>query len=281
MHIHQVETDYSWALMQSVLLAFNREHITSYLERAFDICTGKKTQDDMKPYTVLHMCSAHILKAVRQAISKQTDDQGLRDFVTFAFARLQNVCSLAETRHIFSALCSVLTTPKSCENVKASLQILESVIAKPQEGKLDETMEIGDTEKWDCEDRNNATTIVGSSPFIPYFRQIFEEAKEHSASQTSFSKDNNPYFCPGIIDMLFDHYLAIFPMWSGLLLRHLAFASHDQKDIKTKSRKTRDTNCHVEKWFGIVKQTIMKSKKKLRPGTFIRKMHCSLQTRYT
>ncbi len=83
MHIHQVETDYSWALMQSALLAFNREHITSYLEQAFDICTGKKTQDDMKLYTVLHMCSAHILKAVRQAISKQTDDQGLRDFVTF------------------------------------------------------------------------------------------------------------------------------------------------------------------------------------------------------
>ncbi|KAL0149037.1 hypothetical protein M9458_055652, partial [Cirrhinus mrigala] len=180
-HIHQVETDYSWALMQSVLLGFNREDITAYLERAFDISTGKKTQDDMKPYTVLHLCSAHILKAVRQAISKQTDDQGLRDFVTFAFARLQNACSLAETRHIFSALCSVLTTPKSSENVKASLQILESVIAKPQEGKLDETMETGDMEKWDCEDINNAaTTIVGSSPFIPYFRQIFEEAKEHS-----------------------------------------------------------------------------------------------------
>lgn len=93
------------------------------------------------------MCSAHILKAVRQAISKQTDDQGLRDFVIFTFARLQNACSLAETRHNFSALCSVQTTPKCSENVKASLQIIESVIAKPQEGKLDETLEIGDTEK--------------------------------------------------------------------------------------------------------------------------------------
>lgn len=27
--IHQVETDYSWALIQSVMLAFNKEHIIS------------------------------------------------------------------------------------------------------------------------------------------------------------------------------------------------------------------------------------------------------------
>lgn len=95
MTIHQVETDCSWALMLGVLQAFNKEKITSYLERAFDICTGKRSQDDIKPFTVLHICSAHILKAVRQAISKQSDDQGLRDFVTFAFARLHNACVLS------------------------------------------------------------------------------------------------------------------------------------------------------------------------------------------
>ena len=39
----------------------------------------------------------------------------------------------------------------------------------------------------------------------------------------------------------------------------------------------RDTNCHVERWFGIVKQSILRKQRRLRPGTFVRKMHGSLQ----
>lgn len=42
LQIHQIETDYSWALMQSVLLTFNRENITTYLDRAYAVCTGEK-----------------------------------------------------------------------------------------------------------------------------------------------------------------------------------------------------------------------------------------------
>jgi len=47
------------------------------------------------------------------------------------------------------------------------------------------------------------------------------------------------------------------------------------------TEKTRDTNCPVEKWFGIVQHSIMgKIKIKMTPGTFIRKMYPSLQARY-
>jgi len=85
--VHKVETDYSWALMQSVMLAFNKEKISSYLDRAYDFCTGKTSWDEIKSFTVLHICSAHILKAIKQAISRQINDKGLRDFAILFFCK--------------------------------------------------------------------------------------------------------------------------------------------------------------------------------------------------
>ncbi|XP_048017998.1 uncharacterized protein LOC125249699 [Megalobrama amblycephala] len=281
--IHQVETDYSWALIKSVMLAFNNEHISAYLNRAYDFCTNKKSVDEMKSCTVLHICSAHILQAVRQAISRQTDDKGLRDFATYAFARLQNASNMTESRMVFRALCALLTTQQNTDLVKESLCILESVISRSKEEPLEETPQSEDWEMCESEDRTHATTISGKSPFYAFFQQIMEEVKEEMVDDgTGLATEDNPYFCPGILTVLFDTYLAIFPLWSGLLLGDLTrYECHEQDMVTTKKLpKTRDTNCHTERWFGIVKHSIMHKGKKVNPGVFIRKMRKSLQERY-
>ncbi len=283
-NIHQVETDYSWALIQSVMLAFNKEHISSYLNRAYKFCIGQKSWAEMKSHTVLHICSAHILKAVRQAICRQTDDKGLRDFATFAFARLQNASNMTESTIVFRALCAMLTTPQNTKLVKESLCVLESVISRSKEDTLEETTQSKDWEKCESEDRRHAATVTGRSPFTAYFQQAMQEVKEQEAGEdTCLVKEDNPYFCPGIITFLFDTYLAISPLWSGLLLGDLSrYESHKEDLVTTKKHpKTRDTNCHVEKWFGIVKHSIMEKGKQNKPGTFIIKMHQSLKGRYT
>lgn len=41
---------------------------------------------EKKGFTVLHLCSAHIIKAVSQGIGRKTSDKGLKDFATFVFA---------------------------------------------------------------------------------------------------------------------------------------------------------------------------------------------------
>lgn len=56
--ISHVETDFSWALLQAVLLAFNREDIFAYLRRCFAITQGKRKLKTIKKYTVLHLCAA-------------------------------------------------------------------------------------------------------------------------------------------------------------------------------------------------------------------------------
>ncbi|CAM4608791.1 unnamed protein product [Leuciscus chuanchicus] len=283
-NVHQVETDYSWALIQSVMLAFNKEHLSSYLDRAYEFCTGEKSWDDMKSYTVLHICSAHILKAVRQVVSRQTEDKGLRDFATYAFARLQDANTMTESRLVFRAFCALLTTPRNTNLVKESLCVLESVISRSKEDTLEETSQSEDWEMSESEERRHAMTIIGRSAFSAFFQQIMKEVKEEEAGdETCLAKEDNPYFCPGILTVLFDPYLAIYPLWSGLLLGDLTRYESCEQDLVTTLTlpKTRDTSCHIERWFGIVKHSIIHNKNKVKPGTFIRKLHQSLQARYT
>lgn len=279
--IHKVETDYSWALIQSVMLALNKEHIISYLNRAYECCTGKKTWDGSK--SILHICATHVLKAVRRSIKKQTDDEGLKDFALFAFARLQNASSMTESGTVFRALCTLLTTPQNTERVKVNRNILESIILRFKQDTPEETIQSEDWESREREERKQEKSITGSSPFFAYFQQILKEVKEQALDEVCSTDEVNPYFCPGILKILFDTYLAIFPLWSGLLLGDLSrHKLHEQDNLTANaSQITRDTNCHIENWFRIVKHSILHSKKKLRPGKFIRTMHRSMQGRYT
>lgn len=73
--MRQVEADFSWALIGSVLLSFNKESIT-YLNRAHSRVSLEE-KEDCEDFTVLHLCSAQILKAVARGFGKKTNDNGL------------------------------------------------------------------------------------------------------------------------------------------------------------------------------------------------------------
>lgn len=102
---------------------------------------------------------------------------------------------------------------------------------------------------------------MNRSPFTSFFHQLLEEVSEQAANETESTEDNL-YFCPGIINFLFNNYLAIFPLWSGILLGSVKRYASDNNTVDTKSRpeKTGNANCHVENWFGIIKQSIIKTK---------------------
>lgn len=79
-----------------------------------------------------------------------------------------------------------------------------------------------------------------------------------------------------------NNYMGIYPLWSGALLEDLRKHASDKENTghKSDSAKTRDTNCHVETWFGIVKNSILHKKRKFRPAEFIQRMYASLKGRY-
>ena len=63
LNIDQIEMDYSWAIMHSTWLAFNKLSIAQYLCKCWEIVSDKTSTMSTIP-TVLHLCSAHIMHQI-------------------------------------------------------------------------------------------------------------------------------------------------------------------------------------------------------------------------
>lgn len=154
--IHRVEMDYSWSLMQAVLLSFNKESVLAFLESVYAICQKQKkmVRDQIKDY--LHLCAAHVIKAVSAAFRRKTSDKGLKAFATFVFARLQNTVCVDEALEIFKALCVALLSRYITASVLSSVAFLRDIIN--QDVPMQETTE--ETPNWEDEE-NTSRTITG------------------------------------------------------------------------------------------------------------------------
>ncbi|KAK9961941.1 hypothetical protein ABG768_007335 [Culter alburnus] len=276
-NIHQVETDYSWALIQSVLLSFNKQDINTYLMESYNVVKGNNTMTEFRRLTVLHLCSAHIIKAVQGAIGRKTTDKGLKEFATHCVAQLMNTTSLQRALDIFKCMCYVFYTKSNTQCVNQSLQTLQDHIRGIiiPEDTLDEKQAVDDYIP------PEAKTILARSPFTKEFGSVLEAVMAIEDPELENEMDNNKYHCPEILDILMKDYMPIFPLWSGLMLGDLK-RFKDRESIRDDSyvQKTHDTNCHAENWFCIVKDKILLKKLHHRPATFIQKMYASLQGRY-
>lgn len=186
-------------------------------------------------FTVLHLCSAHVLKAVTHGFSKQTGDHAVKEYATYCFGLILNSTTLQEALNLFQDMSILFMSANHSDEVEAAKNTLDEKILKSKPTTVDDcglTTYVEDM------------TICGRSPFTRLFKSCLET---RCAPTKSLKK--NEFYCTGIIDVLLNNYMGIFPLWSGILLGELSrFFKEGRKD-----RKTRETNCHVEQWFSIVK----------------------------
>lgn len=125
---------------------------------------------------------------------------------------------MASALGFFRSFCIVLTGRHNSSLVKENLKALQKSIKEgnvadlEEEDEEDRAKEPRDEE----EDRRNGKTIIQRSPFSAEFRKVFEEVQEQLAESNADSQtsEDNPYHCPAIIEVLFEHYLGVFPLWS-------------------------------------------------------------------
>ncbi|TKS90225.1 Zinc finger protein 658B [Collichthys lucidus] len=251
---------------------------------------------------------------------KNVTDKGHKEFLTFVFARLQNSRTLQEGVNIFRCLCIILLSKNCSEVVEENIQRLQRVIQHSKcEHTVSSDSEVAENyEDAFCHSQTIAGSSPFSAVFRHACDDAKEKIDAEQSSDKP--SDDNLYYCPGIVKFLLDNYMPIFPLWSGIMLGDLTQIAvdinkknlreeevneewtdktdqetdqhkdcndkcSDQKEedeelLEDRTEKTRETNCHVEQWFGIVKHHILRKKKQLRPGTFIRTMYRSLQDRY-
>lgn len=183
---------------------------------------------------------------------------------------------MQEALDVFYHMCVLFDAEEYTNSVKQSKMYLDECILQTRDLKLEESGHVMGEEESKME--TNAHSIIGRSPFTQAFQVRRDQAECDILSDDAFHVKIH-YLCPGVIDALLRNYMGIFPLWSGLLLGDL---SRHRKGTSKKdgSRKPRDTNCHVELWFGLVKHCILLKKKYLRLAEFVSKMYASIQGRY-
>ncbi|KAJ4949388.1 hypothetical protein JOQ06_020903 [Pogonophryne albipinna] len=122
--------------------------------------------------------SATHLLCTPQSIGRRTADKGLKEFATFAFARLQNATSMTTALNIFRSLCTVFIGKHNSNTVLIHLKAMKDFIKECRIPDMEEGDKLGDspfTQEEDDEERRNAHTAVGRSPFTYEFRKVMEE----------------------------------------------------------------------------------------------------------
>lgn len=258
----RIEVDFSWPLINSILLVFGSENMVKYLHNCWKSLRDKDINDHQ---TVVHICSFHMLGIIKQKLSTIHADKKLKEFGKFCFALLQNSASLEEATQIYALICKVLSSKVYCGSVESSLTSLKNRIAVLPDKLMEEADDFLQSDRCSEEEALpllTESTIRKSSPFESHFKQT----KNSALSELTEEGSENVYWSEEILKV-FEAYMYLYPVWSGSML--------------TREGITRDPNADVENWFGVVKNTILQKKRNIPVGLFIRKLHIQVKGRTT
>ncbi|MEW8548540.1 MAG: hypothetical protein AB2693_33990, partial [Candidatus Thiodiazotropha sp.] len=272
MNVRKVKTDFSWVFIQSVLKTFNLMNIKQYLFNCFDIIHRRKDREYLDNFTVVHLCSSHMIKDFGRYLYKLppfSSNKRVKRFAMHCFARLQNCVSLSEAEALFKLMCTVFGSPRENKKLKAATKALEKKLKSFDEEIDDDPLTDRDESQLekDYSFQFEGKNIKEVSPFTDIFTKILNE------SNCSDEDPTNDLYYPEMLNILTKVCFPLFPLWSGLMLQPLKYA-----DEKSDVVSTRDTNAPVEGWFKAIKQDVSKTRHE-RPSKFIIKLRKTLKGR--
>ena len=97
-----IVTDFSYALINVVLLAFNRMTTSEYLQHAYDVINGDVAETEALSRCYISICVSHMIKATADKLRKRETDTTKRKFVLVIFAALQRCHDLETATHLYA-----------------------------------------------------------------------------------------------------------------------------------------------------------------------------------
>lgn len=255
---HIIVLDFSFALINCVMLAFNKCKLLMYLQAAWKFLSGQQKRFVM---TIVKLCCAHFMKAAANRLVRLEKKKGIRKAVLVVIAALQRCRSLSDAANKYLAAFHLFTeSKKTAETETAKNTLLNESNEKAfheQYGDLIDEVSAEETELQDVSERQQ--NLRKQSPFSRYFASIVRRSENDGTqndnpSQSIISVPNELY-SPSALKVVTD-LLPYFPMWSGVL--------HPDSDNPTQS------NATVESHFRNLKHSTLNGRKCLRPGDVIR-----------
>jgi len=258
-----VVVDWSWALINSLLIEWNRCNIVDYLKRVYlNVNEGTQIEDT---FLIVHTCCAHFMKRVSSYMhTKFSKYIEIKTFVLECVAVMLMSTELLELDEIFEEFMTILLTP-SAEKAQISIIRLNQLYRK-----IDIVDQTEDFEDQNLEyetiliNDNSESRIFTASPFFVRYNHKFVKLKEQLQICDNIT---NKYYNIEIAQYITYKLMPFAPMWTSILLSLV------------KPNIARLSNAYVESYFNIVKKEILQGEVNLKIGRFINKMksyNCSL-----
>ena len=108
--IKKVEIDFSWAMIHSTCLAFNKFSIFNYLQYCWEFIANN---ENIGVITVLHLCSAHIMHRISYNLNKKFKlEKAIKRIILHVFGRMVNCRQMNESNQLFGLGCYILCSKK-------------------------------------------------------------------------------------------------------------------------------------------------------------------------
>jgi hypothetical protein len=308
-----VVTDFSFALLNSVLVVFNCEmrrrtddnkhEMLVYLEIAFELLVLNKNDRFENLITLIYICSTHYLYNFIKKVKKVTTPKekknnkneehsnSLKRCAIFCFSLLINAISLTEfetylkniyfffmekTQSSFF-LASILFIRERIKERKVPFLVSVDQCSKDRQ-RSENFFELYNKNNLDFS-KENRKSIMKNSPFTDYFNKQLLNYSGFLQKDLS-EKKKNPFYSPELFNLI-QKTLYLAPVWSGFFINE-HFKRNEQfytDSYYTKKKPTKLENNRVENRFDNLKNDILQDNR-VYPSEYAKLTYSNLHSQY-
>ena len=281
--------DFSAAMMNAILQAFNEENVNTHLNRCWNVLYRKYTVQQLRSLSFIHLCCCHVMHAVARSFNARRIDKEIRRGVLFIFA--SSLCSdnMKQLYDMLGCIISIFGDPDESH----AMDILERMLSSELMVDKESISMLTDTEKImkEAEEKEEELKIVDEyfcshlpiihqSPFNKEAVRLYPRITRLINSKSKFENVTNPLFSTAII-RIFYHWWAYLPLWSGLMLNFQERYAHDILETScSQYSPIRHSNALIESYFRTLKKSILNGKRNTRPGCVVMNLYEAIQVQF-
>lgn len=206
--LNYVSTDFSLAIINSILLEWNRLTMTEYLQKVFDNLDDLSKLDDI---TLIQICCSHLSNNFADDINSHFLTDHARNVVKEIIAGMFNISKIDELKEYWRNLSIILRSKYNNSLVKTAMNCLTKYLLDDYPM---ETVEEPDFyEDDDIKKTNKNLPDYKESPFYKLFLSL--EYKNEFFKENG-SDELNEFYSNGFADTMMGKYIPILPLWTCL-----------------------------------------------------------------
>jgi hypothetical protein len=281
--------DFSAAIMNSILQAFNGENINTHLNRCWNVLCGKYNTVQLRSLSFIHLCCCHVIHAMARSLSAARIDKKIRQGILHILVFILCGNDINQLHDTLGSVISIFGDPNE-KNARQKFQQMLSLLLDVDEesaavlsnGKkiLKEAKERNDELIMVDEYFRSNSPIIHQSPFNVEATRLYPILSTLIDKKSKYDKIVNPLFSPSII-RIFYRWWAYLPLWTGLLWNfEERYSTDNKKKLPVVYNPIRHSNAIVESYFRTMKKSIYRNKRNNTPGDAIMKLYRSIQSQF-